>query len=303
MDELPIEARELLKLASDAHDPPGPEARARVRRGVAMAVGAGLGATIAGHAVAQGSVKAGVLSGLAGKLAAAGVAVAVASTVVLTLPPNKLAEPAQSKVISSQHTRMKHAAALSTAAAPEALERMVRDPSAAPMSAVAQATPEPLVAPAKIEVVPEKTRPAAGSHARGNAVRARASSDVLRAHTPSVRSASSARSTHKPAQPEQIARAPEAPARDSLRAEMALLSEASQALSRGDLAGAEQALAQHRQTFRTSLLDEERDGLFALLRCSEVAGASRELAERFVARAPQSVLAKRVARACKLGGE
>lgn len=304
MDELPIEARELLKLASDAHDPPGPEARARVRRGVAMAVGAGLGATIAGHAVAQGGVKAGVLSGLAGKLAAAGVAVAVASTVVLTLPANQAVEPAKSKVTTSQRTRVKHAAELRPAQGPEALERIADGPSAAPETKVpAQAAPEPLPAPAAMAVAPETVASTPRLHPRAkHAVRARASSEVSRARTPSVRSASSGQSVQKAAPEAQSTRASETPARDSLRAEMALLSQASQALSRGDLAAAEQALAQHRQTFHASLLGEERDGLFALLRCSEDAGAGRALAERFVARAPKSVLAKRVARACKLGG-
>ena len=55
MSELPHEARELLELAREGHEPPAPDARSRVRRGVAVAVAAGAGVALSGKAIAAGT--------------------------------------------------------------------------------------------------------------------------------------------------------------------------------------------------------------------------------------------------------
>ena len=59
MDELPREARELLALVQDAHDPPDAGARSRVKHGVLLAAAAGGGAAaLASKAVASAATSA-----------------------------------------------------------------------------------------------------------------------------------------------------------------------------------------------------------------------------------------------------
>lgn len=252
MDELPKEARELLRLASDMHDPPSADARLRVRRGVAAALATGVGATIASQAIAQGSVKAGLFSGISAKLLGAGTAVVVVSALAVTAP--KLTAPDTSfRRQAAAHADTHRAPAKPTVISVE--ERAV-PPSEPRFEAVAVPASEP----------PQSVRKE--THARPHA----------RRHAPEI----------------PIVEI------DQLRSETALLNRASQAISQGDLAEAERVLEQHAAQFRRSALGEERDGLRTLVRCMQNPTRAKAQGTRFVARAPESVLAQRVMRACRI---
>ena len=250
MDELPNEARELLRLASDMHDPPSADARLRVRRGVAAAVATGIGVTIASQAVAQGTVKVGLFSGLTAKIAGAGMAVVVVSALAVNAPKLASHDEAKARARTTSH-RAKHATLPAPAVAP---------PERANETALAVPTPEP-------------------------------AANALAPSAPSIARKDPARRHDKAAVAEV----------DGLRAETALLNRASQALSGNQLGAAKRYLAQHESEYRRSALREEREGLQALVGCLQNPAHAKKQGLRFVAQAPQSVLAQRVMRACRIG--
>jgi len=268
MDELPREARELLRLASDAYDPPSAEARMRVRRGVAMAVTAGVGASIASQAIAQGSVKAGLFSTVAGKLVGAGMAVAVVGTLAVSAPHFSRLDSKSVRPSHAQPARPRPRAEPTTLA-----------PVVVPAAKVPEISNRPVAAPLPPQVVmPTEKRSASEKR-------------VQRQRFHPKRQRRFAASVPAPTLPE------------GLSAEMSLLKVASQAIAEGDTTGAERALAQHASQFRSSPLREEREGLTALVHCKQNPSRSRSEGERFLSHAPKSVLAQRVARACGIDEE
>ena len=86
----------------------------------------------------------------------------------------------------------------------------------------------------------------------------------------------------------------------SLAAELALLSQASDALINGDTSKAQHALAEHRRRFRNPQLREEREGLSVLVGCVERPHSAQSKAVAFVQKHPASVLATRIKRGCRL---
>lgn len=245
MDELPNEARELLRLASGMHDPPSAEARLRVRRGVTAAIAAGVGVSIASQAIAQGTVKTGLFTSLAAKLSGAGVALAVVSVLAVTAAPSARVEaPTKART----NTRAQHA--------------LPRDLTVT-ADQVADALP---VSPAREQTAPveRQERPAVKMRAR------RVQATIPAGDV------------------------------DPLRDETVLLSRAASAIDRGAMQEAERALDQHAARFRASALREERDGLRVLMRCTQNPARAKREGALFVKRAPESVLAQRVIRACGL---
>lgn len=89
---------------------------------------------------------------------------------------------------------------------------------------------------------------------------------------------------------------------DPLHDETVLLIRAASAIDQGAMQEAERALAQHAARFHASALREERDGLRALMRCTQDPARAKREGALFVKRAPESVLAQRVMRACGLPG-
>jgi hypothetical protein len=87
-------------------------------------------------------------------------------------------------------------------------------------------------------------------------------------------------------------------AADDVDAELALLTQAQQALKRGDANGALQALGHHAREHPHGTLTVEREGLRAVASCEAKRADGRALAERFVAANPQSPLVARVRAAC-----
>jgi len=85
---------------------------------------------------------------------------------------------------------------------------------------------------------------------------------------------------------------------DDVEAELVLLTEAQQALERGDANAALQALARHGRAHPLGALAVEREGLRAIASCAAKRDDGRALAERFVARNPNSPLVARVTAAC-----
>lgn len=245
MDELPDEARELLRLASGMHDPPSAEARVRVRRGVAAAVAAGVGASIASQAIAQGTVKTGLFSSLAAKLGGVGVAVAVVSTLAVTATP-----PARVEAPTKVRTSAK-------------AQQVLPSDLTVPANEIADALPGSAEHEQTVAAEPQ-VRPTVKLRAR-----------KVQAPNPQVDA-------------------------DPLRDETALLSQAASAIERGAMGEAARALDQHAARFRTSALREERDGLRALMRCTQDPVRAQREGALFVKRAPESVLAQRVMHACRL---
>lgn len=90
-----------------------------------------------------------------------------------------------------------------------------------------------------------------------------------------------------------------APAADTLGEEMALLRSASEALARSDEDAALVHLRTHAKRFPRGSLREERDGLRAIAECTRDQDPSQEAAQRFARQYPNSVLAARVATACR----
>ncbi|HEX5659539.1 MAG TPA: hypothetical protein VFX59_20225 [Polyangiales bacterium] len=89
------------------------------------------------------------------------------------------------------------------------------------------------------------------------------------------------------------------PAADTLSEEMALLRSASEALGRGDEEAALVQLHTHAKRFPRGSLREERDGLRAIAECTRDQSPSQDAAQRFARQYPSSVLAARVATACR----
>jgi hypothetical protein len=90
-----------------------------------------------------------------------------------------------------------------------------------------------------------------------------------------------------------------APVADTLGEEMVLLRSASEALARGDEAGALVPLHTHAKRYPRGSLREERDGLRAIAECTRDQDPSQEAAQRFARQYPNSVLGARVATACR----
>jgi hypothetical protein len=89
------------------------------------------------------------------------------------------------------------------------------------------------------------------------------------------------------------------PKNDELAAELTLIRRAAQALREGRNLDARDALAQHGRSFPRGKLALERRGLDVLVQCASTPGAAaREAAERFLTRAPDSPLARRVREDC-----
>jgi hypothetical protein len=85
---------------------------------------------------------------------------------------------------------------------------------------------------------------------------------------------------------------------DDVDAELVLLTEAQQALKRGDPNAALVALTRHGREHPHGTLAVERDGLRAIASCEAKRGDGRALAERFVTRNASSPLVARVRTAC-----
>jgi hypothetical protein len=90
---------------------------------------------------------------------------------------------------------------------------------------------------------------------------------------------------------------------DALRAEMALLRAASDALSAGQVERAVRQLDEHEREFERGQLGQEREGLRVVARCLRDERGARAAARRYLARHPESLLAVRAIGACKLESE
>ncbi len=90
----------------------------------------------------------------------------------------------------------------------------------------------------------------------------------------------------------------DAPAPDTLAAELALLRQANVALSRGDHAAALAALNEHAANFPRGVMIAERNGTRALVLCASGAPGSRESAQRFLDTHPRSPIAQRIRDNC-----
>lgn len=89
------------------------------------------------------------------------------------------------------------------------------------------------------------------------------------------------------------------PKNDDLALELALIRRAAQALREGRSRDARNALAEHGRSFPRGKLELERRGLDVLVQCASTPGAAaRAAAERFLTRAPDSPLARRVREDC-----
>lgn len=89
------------------------------------------------------------------------------------------------------------------------------------------------------------------------------------------------------------------PKNDDLALELALIRRAAQALREGRSRDARNALAEHSRSFPRGKLELERRGLDVLVQCASTPGAAaRAAAERFLTRAPDSPLARRVREDC-----
>jgi hypothetical protein len=248
MSELPREARELLELARDAHEPPDAGARDRVRRGVATAVAVGAGVALSGKAIAAGG-KAGLFASTGAKLATLGSAIVLAGAVAVGAPlvANELRAPR-----------------------PKVVQKAPRPPAAATEVAPPVVEAEP---PSQAPVLePPRAEPPGPRHVPRR----------VRAHGPEV--------------------VPQEPAPDALRAEMLLLRAASDALTAGQVGVAVAKLDEHAQRFAHGQLGEEREGLRVIARCMRDERGARVVAQRYLRRHPQSVLAVRAKSACKLDG-
>lgn len=272
MDELPSKARELLALAREAHQP-SPEARDRVRRGVALALAAsaGAGAASAGTAAAAsgttggvGAAKVGWLAGTAGKLLVAGGTVVAIGAAGVAL----------------RHAPVPHDTGLRAAQAARPQVSHVAVPSAAP-SPRAMADARDVLPPSAAEAV----APAATSAAEPAAVIA----------PPAGKPVARVRPLRQPTHAVPAAKP------SALAAEMSLLAEASSALARGELVRARGLLQAHRAQFAHGQLGEERRGLETLAHCMTADTGAVTDARAYLRTAPDGVLAERIARACKLG--
>lgn len=85
---------------------------------------------------------------------------------------------------------------------------------------------------------------------------------------------------------------------NDIEGELQLLTEAQQALKRGDPSAALVSLAKHGREFPRGALSVERDGLRAVASCEAKRPDGHALAERFLARSPRSPLVARVRAAC-----
>ena len=274
MDELPREARELLALVQDAHDPPDAGARSRVKHGVLLAAAAGGGAAaLASKAVASaagsaatGAAKTGLFASATAKMFLAGSAIVVASAVTVAVP--RMSTPAREDTHQQASTRKARPHA---SAKPQQLQAPAIAPESEPMQ---QALEQPAVEPAAQPPVAQLGVPL---------IEAAGQSASERAHV--VRAARAR--AHKSAGP-------------SLEAEMRLLQGASDALASNDVAHARALLGEHRKTFPQGQLRAEREGLITLAACTQGGAAAQKQARVFLRKEPSAVLSARIRSACKL---
>jgi hypothetical protein len=275
MDELPSEARALLELARDGHDPPEDGARARVRQRLVVALmvpaaGAALGGGAGSEAVtgAAGGVSQGISGawlGAKGWVVAGVLAAGMGGSTLVAW--NRDAPRTAAPVPQAAEARAASDApepALAVRAPQPGLAAPPADPSDAPEPALAVRAPQPGLAapPADPSVVagvvaPVSRRPGRSAPLRGAG-------------------------------------------RGRLGDEMELLSQAARLLAQHDITGARALLDQHRGSFERSQLREEREGLVVLAQCMEQPLTARQRARLFVASAPASVLVARIEKACTL---
>lgn len=107
--------------------------------------------------------------------------------------------------------------------------------------------------------------------------------------------------TSEPTGPDGRAGAPRlsAPAVDALQQELALLAQAKEALGRGDLSAAREALSQHQQRYPRSSFAQEREVLSFLIACraGQASGVKPQV-RAFLARNPRSPYAVPLRTAC-----
>lgn len=240
MNELPREARAMLALAKDAHDPPDASARERVRTKVLAAVAiAPVGLSVGAAQLAKpstGLFKAwfGSKSGLAGALL---LLAAGGGFATLRVRPDATARApafAQHAAIHETAPGVGQAVAIELAPAPE--------PAAAP------------------ETAPPLNR-------------ARA--------------------------PRPVAKRTSSPT-PSLRAEVSLLTRATEQLEQGDAQAALRSLQEHRRRFAHTQLQPEREGLEVLAHCQQKQPQAQAAARSYLARTPASMLVARIEQTCAL---
>ncbi len=268
MSELPREAKALLALAKDVHDPPD-GARERVRRAVAIGIGASAGVTLTGKAVASVALgpaaappaaKVGLLASLGGKLAATTGALVLVGTTAVIAP----------RFTQEHHLpAAKHASQMHASPHPN-----IKPP-------LSQASPRPALEPH------EPSDVEANADVRGPSEEPT---------VPTLASPSDAAERLR-----QGARRPRTSG-DTLAAELQVLRTAADAIARDEPDRALDVLDQHSARFATPALREEREGLRALARCGLHAAGSGSSGAAFLAHNPDTLLGRRIKKACGLEG-
>lgn len=110
--------------------------------------------------------------------------------------------------------------------------------------------------------------------------------------------ASAVAEPHAPVAARPAPRASAPPPSDDVDAELALLTQAQQALKRGDPNAALQSLGRHAKEHPRGALSVEREGLRAVASCEAKRPDGRALADRFLLTNPGSPLVARVRTAC-----
>lgn len=269
MDELPKEARALLDLAREGHEPPfGAQERVQARVSAALAAGVVLGS--AGKVVAAG-VKKGLFAGVGAKVALTSAAAVVVGGSLMMVAPlaiqNRGAVPAPASAPVIKH-------------APSSVQREVPEPVLAEAAEIAVGAPSqtPPTAPLEEPVATEE-----------------------RARTSTRASVSAHRARHARAEDRQ---APVSAPADQLREEMSLLRAATASLDRGDTNAAAEYLAQYRHRFGLdAALKAEERGLSAIVRCLGGEQGAPKAAARLLKEGRVSVLSARLRSACKLRDE
>jgi hypothetical protein len=267
MDELGPDEQRCLDALRVTDTPTGAD-RARVRAAVlARIAGAGAGAAVGlevGKAAAGAGAKA--ASAKAG------------GTVAAFLAPWKIGLAAVSFVVAGGVSSMWLAGSFSSTA--------TRTATSATATAVATAPPPPLEA-APVNPVEPNANANANANANVNTEEAASATPTATVHA------------RAHASPPPVAIPPASAAhRDDIDGELALLTEAQQALKRGDAEAALVALARHGRDYPRGALAVERDGLRAVASCEAKHADGRALAERFVAKSPRSPLVARVRATC-----
>ena len=273
MDELPADAKAWLALAREAdHAPAG--ASERVRRRVAVAVGAAGAVTLATWAKGSGSaapVKTALLASSSAKLAV--VAAALAALGGTTFAVLHGARDPQRPAAAPHAVRVAHAGTVPKPSADMAVVPTTETQNAAESQTREVAVPQ---APAPAVAVPQAPE-------QGHALAAPEASAVGTAPTVGSR---------------RLAAQPPSAADAALSAEMDLLSQASAALNAGDAAAARALLTTHRARYRDGQLRQERQALEVLARCVANEPGAGVAARAYLRRVPDGILAARIESAC-----